>query len=186
MNSSLLNIWRENGAYLRFGDAKNGVLLGVTSTLLYSFLSHILIMERVGWHTLSCLLERGWPLNLDSIALLCFLLATVLTGASIVPVLTKWSLRVSIVLVIGKFFGFIKPNEVGGVTYFLDIAGCSTLEQYKKRLEVNFDAGEISEGSNLDLIEQIWIVSRIAAYKHIVFVVSGILAVIGILGALFR
>ena len=186
MNSSLLNIWRENGAYLRFGDAKNGVLLGVTSTLLYSFSNHVLILERVRWHTLSCLLERGWLFNLDSIALLCFLLATVLTGASIVPVLTKWSLRVSIVLAIGKFFGFIKPNEVGGVTYFLDIAGCSTWVQYKKRLEINFDASEISKEVNFDLIEQIWIISRIAAYKHIVFVVSSIFAVIGVLSALFR
>lgn len=185
MDSALLNIWRENGAYLRFGDAKNGFLAGVASTLLYAYLSHILIVDDVGWHTMSRILESDQILASQAVVVVSFFAGAFFTTLSIIPVLTKNSVRINAVLAVAAFFGTVRePNELG-IIFFLDIAGFGTADKYRERIEKSFDTNRIDGSLNANLIEQIWIVSRIASAKHFVFLASTVLVLFGIILSIF-
>jgi uncharacterized membrane protein (DUF485 family) len=184
MNSALLNIWRENGAYLRFGDTKNGFLWGISLTFLYSYVNYELISEKFGWQTLELISVAAELPAIKVLGILCFSLSTLLTFISIVPTLSKSSVRTNAIVRVAKFCNVIGRSPNPGIIYFLDIASFDTAKDYQEKVVATLGVQEANSTGDNELIEQIWIISRIAASKHFVFLVSIILLVVGVLAAI--
>ena len=184
MNSALLNIWRENGAYLRFGDAKNGFLSGISATMLYSYLKYILIVDEFSWHSINQILVGSQFRITVYTTILCFFVAAFLSTVSIVPTLSKSSFRTRATLSLASFFSVVGPAQDRRVVYFLDIAAFDTVDDYRECVRAAIDSADIESTGNQELLEQIWIVARIASSKHFTFLISMSLIIIGSISAI--
>jgi hypothetical protein len=185
MNSSLLNVWRENGAYLRFADSKNALLTGISLALLLTYTNFVLITDSHDWFSLIALWGIASISPLDCVVFGCFLASAFLSGISIVPTLTKSSVRTNLFISLARHFSVIKLKNQQGTIYFLDVAAYPTAIEYQKRLLNQLREGTVLTSADKDLVAQIWIVSRIASSKHFIFLFSASLAIVGVFLSLF-
>ncbi|WP_300035731.1 hypothetical protein [uncultured Roseobacter sp.] len=172
-NSNLLNIWREIGAYLRFADAKNGVLFGLSATLASSYYSYVYIEPGVSWNVLTILGVKDTAAA-EFLALSLFCAATLVSAVSVFPALSKHNVRVRIFNRIGKSLKITTSDDSveRSAYFFSDVAAFPTSKAYEEKLrDSSIIAGEISDGEK-DIVEQIYVLSNIASSKYIQFVLS--------------
>ncbi|MEM8774975.1 MAG: Pycsar system effector family protein [Pseudomonadota bacterium] len=181
MNSALLNIWRENGAYLRFADAKNGIIASVALTILISYVQYFLISSRTNWFSIPEILAVADVRAVEYIICAALLTAFLLSSLSIVPTLSKNALRTELFVAMARFFSVIRYQEKQGIVYFLDVAAFPSHEAYRRRLAECVHNEDFDDLANRDLVEQIWLVSRIGSAKHFVFLNSAVLVLVALI-----
>lgn len=171
MHSGLLNIWRENGAYLRYGDAKNLFVLGISMTVAGVAFRHFSTGE-ISWPFFGFSASNNICLS-DVLALVAILLALFFSTWGFLPSLSKRQQRIATILWIGKKISVIPStcNRKNAV-YFIDVSLYEDANAYKKALLELYNIESELSGVEQDLIEQIWLVSRISAVKYIAFYVS--------------
>ncbi|MEX5600691.1 Pycsar system effector family protein [Pseudophaeobacter sp. C1-32P7] len=165
MDSALLNIWRENGAFLRYGDAKALFLMSVSIAALFSFLRHTLIAPGSDWAQISYIFDADMGLH-SWLTVLSFSFSALVSLLVIAPTLSDRMIRVTFFNTLGQCLqrGPIQRAELGFLT-FRDIAKHSDADEYVDRLReldvLNRDADEKNE----NLARQVWVISRIAYAK---------------------
>jgi hypothetical protein len=97
LNSGLLNVWRENGAYLRYGDAKCVFLATTGLALFLSFSSFFGLIEGSPWSAVTNFGSTQLG-PYGAAAAICFLLATLVALLAAIPTLSKRMLRVRLLL----------------------------------------------------------------------------------------
>lgn len=184
MDSSLLNIWRENGAYLRFGDAKGLFLFGVSTTVFASYIYELLKVTQLNWSVINRI--TGMEATFwQYVALSLFAGSTFLSMLSVMPVLSKKSVRIRLILFTGRLLMLVRRHpDTDRVIYFMDIAGFRSHEDLESSLKKSISLKRSWTSGEEELINQIWIISRIGASKYVLFVlaltslVSGIVVMI--------
>ncbi|NKX75016.1 hypothetical protein HGG73_12705 [Rhodobacteraceae bacterium R_SAG3] len=180
MNSALLNVWRENGAYLRYGDAKALFLMGLSVAVLFSFLKQVLIVPGNEWSQIQQLFLFSFGFGNGFFAIVFCLSALVALG-SLLPTLSPKMVRVSIYCKIGVFLS--RDPMIGGglgVITFRDIAKFKSSKDYfdalcKKEI---FENG--CSSADEDLAHQIWVISKIAFSKFVAVNISASLLALGV------
>ena len=122
MDSALLNIWRENGAFLRYGDAKALFLMSVSIAALFSFLRHTLIAPGSDWAQISYIFDADMGLH-SWLTVLSFSFSALVSLLVIAPTLSDRMIRVTFFNTLGQCLqrGPIQRAELGFLT-FRDIA----------------------------------------------------------------
>jgi hypothetical protein len=184
VNSALLNIWRETGSYLRYGDAKALFMLGLSSASFYSLVHFLLLGAPPSWGIFGRLMiakigTNGW------VCVIFLLLSIIVAAASIIPTLTRGAVRVRIFIGIADLLSSADADTSReGITYFRDIARFKSstlyLDDLKKKNVLSCDVSAADE----DLVEQIWVVSRIAFSKFIAVNLSILFLTLGVVMAL--
>lgn len=181
MNSGLLNIWREIGAYLRYGDAKCIFLSGLSFGLLLSFFRFKLIDSSASWEIFGRIayISISPP---EWTALTAFGLAFLIPALAIIPSISGKLLYANILNSIGNYLSTnTSSNKEKNIIYFLNISAFRTEDSYEEALRSRINIPENFNKADKELISQIWIISRIATSKFIAANIS----VIGIIVGLF-
>lgn len=166
MNSGILNIWREVGAYLRYGDAKSVLLLSLASGLFY-WLSQVQFGVTV--FNVSALALSFWAtgFSTSTAALSLFGTAVLIGVLGFLPALTKKSIRVHFWVWLGFKFSLISVRETdANCVFFVDIASFSDADAYTVTLLNNLELTNPCQADR-EAIRQIWIVSRIGTAKFV-------------------
>lgn len=164
----LLNILREVGNSVRYGDAKCVVIAGVSFALLVSYLQYLLAEPGKTWEIMLShdLTDLG---RKDLFIISLLFVSFVLSSLAFIPSTSKKSYRIRFINSINKI---LRQDEGSpgnyGVVYFRDIAMHDTFEEYGASLEEKFDSGRDLDQVEFDLVTQVWIVSRIATAKFII------------------
>ncbi|NCB85554.1 MAG: hypothetical protein EOM44_13855 [Bacteroidia bacterium] len=95
------------------------------------------------------------------------LISVVNSCISILPLLTKIFFLVNIFILFGKKLGVIKIYNSNNVVYFVDIALHDTVHSYRKALGLYLNSAEEFSLIELNIIEQIFIASKISTFKYI-------------------
>ena len=164
----LLNVFREVGNSVRYGDAKCVVIAGVSFTLLLSYLQFLLGGQRETWGIVS---SDNFPVLVEKDFLIIALLFSsfILSALALIPSISRKSCRISFLNWVNtKMYQSEEVSKNQGIVYFRDIAMYKTLEEYGLSLERKFDSGKPLDQVEADLSAQVWIVSRIATAKFIV------------------
>lgn len=178
MNAGLLNMWRENGANLRFGETKNLIVFGVSTALIADFLhrSQPDALPRWSFQAIGSVMIQSPYHALITLALGLSILVSVL---SVFPNISGRYLRVRLVLRACRGLRIIRrePN-LERTVYFVDIAAYPAPDGYAAALKSNGVTATDWSRAERDLIEQIWVVSRIATVKFVLFSLSMILTLL--------
>ena len=182
MNSGLTNIWREIGAYLRYGDAKCIFLCGLGFSLLFSFARFELAAPSLGWDFLTELKCRSitgpaW------VALISFGLSSLCSGLAVIPSLSTGSLRIKVLNALGRVFSFRRAqNSDSGAIFFWDIAKVSSVDSFKDLIKKNMNLDVELSPAEQELVSQIWVISQIASAK---FIAANLAVTSIIIGSIF-
>lgn len=188
MNNSVINLWRENGSYLRFGDAKLFFLISFLTAELLLFVDHVQLTDHINFRTLRNIANLH-EIGTSSVPIYMCLVAIFIAVFGIIPSISKRLIRVNMLICFGIFIRQIpqKPNNMQNI-YFVDIASYPTVANYVNAVQAQFFGSAKATSADIVLIEQIWIISRIASSKYISFNISlymGLAAIIlSILGLL--
>jgi hypothetical protein len=182
MHSGLLNIWRENGAYLRYGDAKCLFLATSCIALFFSFLTYQSISELAPWSVIGAL--KALSLSMSAyVALFSFSLGALVSLIAVMPSLSANLGRVRLLNVVGRFLHFGgKVTSPTDVVYFDQVARYPSAEHYEVALNSRLEPADWSPADK-DLINQIWIVSQIASSKFTAAKISILCLSIGVVAA---
>ena len=164
----LLNVLREVGNSVRYGDAKCVVIAGVSFTLLMSYLQFLWGAPGKTWGIMASndVSRLGGK---DFLIIVLLFSSFVLSALALIPSISRKSYRISFVNLINKkLYRNEAVSEGYGIVYFRDIAMHESLEEYGASLERKFDTGKGLDQVEADLSAQVWIVSRIATAKFIV------------------
>lgn len=183
MNSSLLNIWREIGAYLRYGDAKCIFISSLSFGALFSFLRFRLLDSGLTWDAIGRLMNS----DLDAPSLLAisaFLLAFFISTNAVLPSISKSLWRVKFINWIGSYMALRGSRKSDrDVIFFVDIARHSSALDYEVVLRKSMELENEFNAAEKNLIEQIWIISKIASAKFVAANISIVSILIGSLVA---
>jgi hypothetical protein len=164
----LLNVLREVGNSVRYGDAKCVVIAGVSFTLLMSYLQFLWGAPGRTWGIMASRDVSGLDAK-DFLIIALLFSSFVLSALALMPSISRKSCRISFVNWINKkLYQSEAVSENYGIVYFRDISMHKTLEEYGVSLERKFDSGKNLDQVESDLAAQVWIVSRIATMKFIV------------------
>lgn len=164
----LLNVLREVGNSVRYGDAKCVVIAGVSFTLLMSYLQFLWGAPGRTWGIMASRDFSGLDAK-DFLIIALLFSSFVLSTLALMPSISRKSCRISFVNWINKkLYQSEAVSESYGIVYFRDISMHKTLEEYGISLEKKFDSGKNLDQVESDLAAQVWIVSRIATMKFIV------------------
>ena len=164
----LLNVLREVGNSVRYGDAKCVVIAGVSFTLLMSYLQFLWGAPGRTWGIMASRDVSGLDAK-DFLIIALLFSSFVLSALALMPSISRKSCRISFVNWINKkLYQSEAISENYGIVYFRDISMHKTLEEYGVSLERKFDSGKNLDQVESDLAAQVWIVSRIATMKFIV------------------
>tara|TARA_E500000305_G_scaffold46859_1_gene36568 strand:+ start:65 stop:655 length:591 start_codon:yes stop_codon:yes gene_type:complete len=164
----LLNVLREVGSSVRYGDAKCVVIAGVSFTLLMSYLQFLWGAPGRTWGIMASRDVSGLDAK-DFLIIALLFSSFVLSALALMPSISRKSCRISFVNWINKkLYQSEAVSENYGIVYFRDISMHKTLEEYGVSLERKFDSGKNLDQVESDLAAQVWIVSRIATMKFIV------------------
>ena len=164
----LLNVLREVGNSVRYGDAKCVVIAGVSFTLLMSYLQFLWGAPGRTWGIMASRDVSGLDAK-DFLIIALLFSSFVLSALALMPSISRKSCRISFVNWINKkLYQSEAVSENYGIVYFRDISMHKTLEEYGISLERKFDSGKNLDQVESDLAAQVWIVSRIATMKFIV------------------
>tara|TARA_E500000318_G_C3545728_1_gene206616 strand:+ start:309 stop:899 length:591 start_codon:yes stop_codon:yes gene_type:complete len=164
----LLNVLREVGNSVRYGDAKCVVIAGVSFTLLMSYLQFLWGAPGRTWGIMTSRDVSGLDAK-DFLIIALLFSSFVLSALALMPSISRKSCRISFVNWINKkLYQSEAVSENYGIVYFRDISMHKTLEEYGVSLERKFDSGKNLDQVESDLAAQVWIVSRIATMKFIV------------------
>ena len=164
----LLNVLREVGNSVRYGDAKCVVIAGVSFTLLMSYLQFLWGAPGRTWGIMASRDVSGLDAK-DFLIIALLFSSFVLSALALMPSISRKSCRISFVNWINKkLYQSEAISENYGIVYFRDISMHKTLEEYGISLERKFDSGKNLDQVESDLAAQVWIVSRIATMKFIV------------------
>lgn len=177
----MINIWREVGAYLRYGDAKCLFFCGVSFSLLFSFLRFVLLDGNLSWEVIDRLLYSGADM-LDWVAIISLSISFLFTVFAVKPSLSGRLLRVDVINGISEFF-CRHELESGAVIYFRDISRYESSSAYGDALRVSMKREPPLTVAEEHLVKQIWIVSRIANAKFVASDISAAAIVVGVLFA---
>lgn len=172
MHSGLLNIWRENGAYLRYGDAKNVFVLGISMTALGVVFTHLSTNGEITWPFFGFRASDniGWS---EVLTLTAILLAFLFSSWGFLPALSKRQPTITAIFWIGKKIGIIpSTHNLKNVVYFVDVSAYENATAYQNALLELCNKESEWSCVEQDLIQQIWFVSRISAGKYITFYLS--------------
>lgn len=179
MSSFLLNVWRENGAYLRLADTKNSAIAVISTALFTAYFKYTFAVSVLDWSTLQ---QDVWQKKstYEYLTLALLLLSAALAALSVVPTLSKRSIRTRLFLAIGTRIGLLAPpNADTTCVYFMDVARYRSQNDFSARLEKHLEIELTKE--NLEIAGQLWIVSRIAVAKYIQHIASLWFLITGIL-----
>lgn len=184
MNGTLLNIWREIGAYLRYGDAKCLFLSGLNFSLLISFVKYKLIDESLKWNLLSILMGS----NIDTkswIAIISFFVGFVISALVVMPTLSEKMVRVRIINNIGSCFhcGRVMVSN-SAVSYFSNIAKFENANTYESAVRMAMSLPDELNVAEKDIINQIFIIAQIASSKFFAANISIVSIVVGLFFAI--
>ena len=164
----LLNVLREVGNSVRYGDAKCVVIAGVSFTLLMSYLQFLWGAPGRTWGIMTSRDVSGLDAK-DFLIIALLFSSFVLSALALMPSISRKSCRISFVNWINKkLYQSEAVSGNYGIVYFRDISMHKTLEEYGVSLERKFDSGKNLDQVESDLAAQVWIVSRIATMKFIV------------------
>tara|TARA_E500000318_G_scaffold85341_3_gene81348 strand:+ start:2327 stop:2917 length:591 start_codon:yes stop_codon:yes gene_type:complete len=164
----LLNVLREAGNSVHYGDAKCVVIAGVSFTLLMSYLQFLWGAPGKTWGIMASVDVSGLG-GKDFLIIVLLFSSFVLSALALIPSISRKSHRISFVNWINKkLYQNEAISESYGIVYFRDIAMHETLEEYGASLERKFDSGKGLDQVESDLSAQVWIVSRIATAKFII------------------
>lgn len=164
----LLNVLREVGNSVRYGDAKCVVIAGVSFTLLMSYLQFLWGAPGRTWGIMASRDFSGLDAK-DFLIIALLFSSFVLSALALMPSISRKSCRISFVNWINKkLYQSEAVSENYGIVYFRDISMHKALEEYGVSLERKFDSGKKLDQVESDLAAQVWIVSRIATMKFIV------------------
>lgn len=168
MKGFLLNVLREVGNSVRYGDAKCVVIAGVSFTLLMSYLQFLWGAPGKTWGIMVASDVSGVAgKDFLIIGLLSF--SFVLSALALIPSISRSSCRINFLNWVNKILYQSKVTaKINGIVYFRDISMYKSLEEYGVSLEKKFDSGAGLDPVEADLCAQVWIVSRIATAKFIV------------------
>ena len=174
-----MNIWRENGSYLRFGESKCIFLFSLSIALSAALINHLSIGAIVGWPNIEYIFHMDiGTKGISALVLLFF--SSITSAAAILPTLGKKSWKVGFVISIGRFLGIIPPlNSKSGVIYFCDIASYESSILYEEELFKKCASSVPFCEADKDLIGQIWIISRISSVKYLLSLFSIISILLG-------
>ena len=167
MKGFLLNVLREVGNSVRYGDAKCVVIAGVSFTLLMSYLQYLWGAPGKTWGIMASH-DVSRLDGADFLIIALLFSSFVLAALALIPSLSRKSHRISFVNFLNKklYRNQTIPEDYG-IVYFRDIAMHETLEEYGASLERKFGTGKGLDPVEADLSAQVWIVSRIATAKFI-------------------
>lgn len=175
MDSFLLNVWREVGAYLRYGDAKLLAVIGIATGFLYAQISFLSINDSFALRDVVLLssVEVG---SVHRISVALNTLSCTIGVASFFPTLSKYGYRTQFLLRVGTSFRII-PSRVGPArfVYFSEIAAFANLNTFRFEIEKHLTQGVELTEKQKQIAEQIYIVSRIAASKYSALYISTVL-----------
>lgn len=183
MTSFLLNVWRENGAYLRFADAKNTAIAALSTTLLVSYYKYVYIIPSVNWNILE-IFKFSHADEKHILVLFLLFFSMLISTLSVLPTLSKGSWRTNFFNQLGTSVGVLpSPEGATSIVYFLDIAAHPNLESYETALSsmMGYSMGPEEQA----IASQVWSVSRIAAAKYMQNLISIFLLLFGVFLALF-
>lgn len=163
----LLNVLREVGNSVRYGDAKCVVIAGVSFTLLMSYLQFLWGAPGKTWGIMSSGDVSGLS-GKDFLIIVLLFSSFILSALALIPSTSRKSYRISLLNWINKKLYQSEAISNDGIVYFRDIAMYETLEEYGASLKERFDSGSGLDKVESDLSAQVWIVSRIATAKFIV------------------
>lgn len=187
MHSGLLNVWRENGAYLRYADAKALFVLGISIASLFSFLKHSLISDNSDWS----LIKQLWISDLSCwslVSILFFVLAAGVAASAVIPVISEGMNAVNFFNQLGFYFHTeTSPEDDRDFIYFKSIAAAKNSDAYfQKLMSVGVFKDDVEEADR-QLVTQIWVISRITFSKFVAVKISifafSIAVLCGLLGA---
>lgn len=176
LDSFLLNVWREVGAYVRYGDAKLLAVIGLATGFLYAQISYLSINEKFALQDIVLLGSVEVSLaHRVSVALSIFSCAIGL--ASFFPTLSKYSFRTKFFLRVGTSFKIIPAREGSAKSvYFAEIATYANLDAFQRELKEQFVQEEKFTDRQIQISDQIIILSRIAASKYTaIYLLTGLL-----------
>lgn len=177
MNPGLLNIWRENGANLRFGETKNLIAFGVTTALFAEFLNRAQNGNLPRWSYAAFADAMGRDIQ-HALVMIALGLSIAISILSVFPNLSGRYWRLKGTLRFCRALGLLRAPDGAKTSYFMDVAAFPSPADYAKAL---LEAGASQTEWTIaerDMITQIWIVSRIAAMKFAMFAASMILTLI--------
>lgn len=185
MNGGLLNIWREIGAYLRYADAKCIFLSGASLGVLISFIQYRTIVASVGWSVLGSLNQSDISVS-AWVAIFLFSTAFLSSSLAALPSLSKKLVRVRVFIGVGNCFSSATGSSRGtGVIYFRDIARLKSGAEFESKVHKAMAIGTNFNAAEIELCEQIWIVSRITTAKFYAANISIAALLVGIVFAIW-
>ncbi|WP_193172784.1 hypothetical protein [Nisaea nitritireducens] len=164
----LLNVLREVGNSVRYGDAKCVVIAGVSFTLLMSYFRFLWDAPGKTWGIMASIDVSGLD-GKDTLIIALLFSSFVLSALALIPSTSRKSYRISFLNWVNKkLYQSEAISKSNGIVYFRDIAMYETLEEYGVSLESKFESGKGLDQVECDLSAQVWVVSRIATAKFIV------------------
>lgn len=156
----LKDLYKDVGEWLKFAEAKNGILLTITGVLLFGLLRMLPS-------------NNEWIKQLENTLLL-----------------SSFILTVSILIILSSYIPMLNTNKLQkkirqlrdlNLLYYKDIA-TFTKEEYVKELENRYNITLKTEEENLikDQVEQIISLSKIALRKYIFFNIGAFLVGISV------
>lgn len=137
---------------------------------MISYLRYMFINPELSWGLLKKF--DGKILDAAEGVVIVFLtLSMLISATSVVPILSKSSVRIECFLSIGKWLSILpeSPN-VQNIIYFMDVASHDNFEDFFNNVTETLSIKN-SLGAQ-EISKQIWIVSRICAVKYIQYYLS--------------